>query len=248
MNLKIVMASLIALSTFTYAEPKESFLFLEKINKLEILLNVTVKDAILGYIFPDKHFLKETVSKDSDDYGSYMRRAAVSMKSSDSHKILTYLAESKNILEGINISTLSIKKLEDIVDNTRVIEDEFGNISTKRLLALSPSQYINFSLDEIAKMAQRATVEYLMLRIDNMKNKQSDKILKHLIASMDENIQLVSNYGYWNEEQKKFAERIRSLWDIQKTHLVNTELPLVVDIGSEQIRSVVNEFKKTTIK
>jgi lipoate synthase len=140
------------------------------------------------------------------------------------------------------------KQIQKLLDSDRIIVDEFGNISAKRLLALSPPQRLRFSIDEIGRLSKRISVEYLIAYSPKLKRDQAQVRLKQDIAALEKNLESITKYQYWNMDQKNNVERLRHVWKLQKQHITKANLILIVDTGASHIESILEKLKKTTIK
>ncbi len=241
MNIKILLIFL-AMAILGHAEPKKSFLYLEKTSRLEYALNSSAKYYMLGSIFPHKGFLENEALRSRSVFDQTIRQVNFELKKSDNSKILRYFIEAKNLLDNNN-ENISTKKMSKLVELKRSIQRELKDIVDKKIMALSPRQKIIFSIDNSMQIAVDIFLEYAYMQAGKQKNKNSSNYLKSAISSFDKELSTLLRYRYWNVKEKDILKRIRHSWKNLRGVLAENAMYMVVDIGSEHIESLLRQLK-----
>ncbi len=244
MKVILIWAMLLFVITSGHAEPKRSFLFLEKISELEYAMNSSIKYYALGNSFPRKVYFGFQAAQSAKTFSNAMRHLSVDLKSSTGARTIELFAKAKYIISSLSGSNIENNKLAKLVKIKRELQEELNSKLPQMLMALSPEQKIAFLLDNSRQILADLILEYTYVGKDNEKSSQLEKN----INDFENGLSSIISYQYWNDDDKKIISKISNSWKNLQEILGQRSILLLGNIGSEHMESLLLQLKKSFTK
>jgi hypothetical protein len=235
---------LLLVNTLLQAEPRESYIFLNKISQIERTLIAFSNHHFLYRMFPHKSIYKHKRDSNFNQYKAMMRQIAIDLKGGENRQLLTHMIDAKSSMQDILSGEMLSESHQRLLDIIQAFEKQVAHVSNAKKVALSPAQRVLYALVQMQVSLEEIFQAYLMGENHKTKGETIQVRMETHIKYFENNIQICSQYPYWSVKERGKGDRIKLAWTVLKKNLHQPGLAIITGLGSQHIISMIESLRE----